>query len=461
MKLKLEPPVNPNYAATVVVLRDFVSLANCSNVKGALIYGNQVIVGNDAREGDVGLYFPVETQLSESFLRNNNLYRPNVMGAANFSANIDPSSPGGFFEANGRVRCMKFRGHKSEGFFVPLEYLFYIWGNKTVDALQALGTLEVGATFDKIGDVEICRKYVRRVNPAGAYKKQGRKAGPKDRILDGQFHFHIDTEQLRRNIHKILPTDIISITDKWHGTSAIYANILVKKELKWYERALKWIGINVQETEYSHVWSSRRVIKGVSGTAKADAVHFYSEDIWGIVGREIFDRVPRGITVYGEIVGYTPSGEPIQPGYHYGCAVGTHKFLVYRVTNTNVDGVVTEYSWPMIKGFCAKYNFEHVKEHYYGIAGGLNILTPIEEHADFEKDLLFHLEKYYVNDSMCPWNDGNVPAEGVVVRVEKLDACEAYKLKNFKFLERESKNLDNGVPDMEELQGEDVENEMA
>jgi hypothetical protein len=88
-------------------------------------------------------------------------------------------------------------------------------------------------------------------------------------------------------------------------------------------------------------------------------------------------------------------------------------------------------------------------------------LTTPSEYTNFEKDFMFHLEKYLVNDGMCPFNNDEVPREGIVLRVEKLDACEAYKLKNFKFLERETKNLDIGVPDMEELQGEDVENEMA
>ena len=29
----------------------------------------------------------------------------------------------------------------------------------------------------------------------------------------------------------------------WHGTSAVFANILVKRELRWYEKLLKRFGV--------------------------------------------------------------------------------------------------------------------------------------------------------------------------------------------------------------------------
>ena len=207
------------------------------------------------------------------------------------------------------------------------------------------------------------------------------------------------------------------------------------------------------DCEYGQTWSSRRVIKGVNGEEKAGAVHFYSEDIWEIVGKEVLPRLPKGVTVYGEIVGWTPSGEPIQPGYHYGCAPGTHKFLVYRVTTTNYDGVVYELGWPQLKNFCQNIDLEFVKEFYYGYANNFVNYKDMEL-DEWQQELLWTLEKYYACDEMCVFNNREVPAEGIVLRVEKLDECQAFKLKNFKFLERETKLLDNDVPDMEELQSE-------
>jgi hypothetical protein len=117
--LNLKPPQNPNYCATVVELKHFVPLAGCDNVQGTLIFGNQVIVGKDAQPGDVGLYFPVEVALAPAFLGANNLYRKPEWG------NVDPAKKG-FFEEHGRVKCVKFRGHRSEGFWIPLDSLNYI-----------------------------------------------------------------------------------------------------------------------------------------------------------------------------------------------------------------------------------------------------------------------------------------------------------------------------------------------
>lgn len=73
--MELKAPRNANYAATVVQLNSFVALDGCDRIKSALIFGNSVIVGKDSRAADLGLFFPVETALSDEFLCNNNLYR--------------------------------------------------------------------------------------------------------------------------------------------------------------------------------------------------------------------------------------------------------------------------------------------------------------------------------------------------------------------------------------------------
>ena len=93
-----------------------------------------------------------------------------------------------------------------------------------------------------------------------------------------------------------------------------------------------------------------------------------SYDIWSQVQDEVKDRIPKGYTVYGEIVGWTAGGKMIQKGYHYGCSQGEHRLLVYRVTTTNADGKVSELAWKPMLEFCAKYGFEPVLELFYGRA---------------------------------------------------------------------------------------------
>ena len=354
--MKLTAPKNPNYCATVVKLQHFTTLEGCDRIKAALIFGNSVIVGMDAKEGDVGLFFPVEVALSDPFLCYNSLYRKPEWGNANKEAK-------GFFEQSGRVKCVKFRGYKSEGFYIPVSSLQYIDPNWDTNWM----TLDVGTSFDEIDGHPICHKYVPKRNPGRENPAQARQAKLIDQIVPNQFRFHPDTEQLRRNVHKISPEDIISVSSKWHGTSVVISKILVQRQLPWYEKVLKSVGVNVQTTEYGLVYSSRKVVKSVNGVEKTNR-HWYGEDIWGVVAKEVSDKIPAGYTIYGEIVGWTPEGSPIQQGYHYGCKPGQHRLLVYRVTCTNADGLPLELSWPQLFDFTKKYGFEMVKKLYYGKA---------------------------------------------------------------------------------------------
>ena len=441
--MTMQPPKNVNYCCTVVKLDKFIDLPNCSNVKAALLFGCSIIVSIDTKAGDLGLFFPVETALSAEFLGNNNLYRKPEFG------NVDPEQKG-FFEQHGRVKCMKFRGNKSEGFWLPIRSLMYLYQIPSE-------FMEVGATFDVIGDHEICHKYVPKGNRAqGTSHNQGKQPSLVDSIVEGQFRFHPDTENLRRNVSRVSPNDWISISDKWHGTSVVLAKILVKRNLHWYEKVLRKLGIQILDFHYGLTYSSRRVIKAVDEVTK-EANHYYSEDIWGVVAKEVEFKIPNGFTIYGEIVGYTPNGSPIQGGYTYGCPIGGHRLVVYRVTLTTLDGQVIELSWHQMTEFCTKYGFEMVKELYYGLAKNAvpEALPWVDVSRDWSDMLIPELEKIYVHDQDCLYNPG-MPAEGIVLRIDKLDEANSFKLKNFRFLKRESDELDKDVLDIETAESEGI-----
>ena len=149
--MKIIKPKNENYAAVVVEIKTLIPLEKCDNVQGAIIMGNQVIVSKSVKIGDVGLYFPLECALSKEYLSNNNLYRvhknkPNL--------NVDTTAKGGYFVENGRIRCARFLGHKSDGLFMPFE------------SLQCFGVLEleINTCFDEINGFPICSKYIVKQN---------------------------------------------------------------------------------------------------------------------------------------------------------------------------------------------------------------------------------------------------------------------------------------------------------
>lgn len=432
--MKLKKPENQNYSAIVVKLEKFVDLENCDNVKAAIIMGNHVIVSKDTKEGDIGIYFPIETQLSHEFVSNNNLYRHSQY-------NVDDTKKG-YFEDNRRVRCVKFRGNKSEGLYMPIESLKFVLGDK-------INELNVGDEFDELEGVNICKKYVikqKQQNPSSKNKK-GKK--PKEsKIIDNQFRFHDDTVMLYRNLDKINLDDLISITYKIHGTSAISGNVLCKKKLNFFENFLKFFGVNIIDFKYDNIYASRRVIKNED--LNPNAQHYYDEDIWGIANNRIKDLLLDGMTIYYEIVGYTPSGVAIQKGFDYGCDVGEFDIYVYRITYTNPSGNVFEFSFKQMEEWCQTRGLKTVPLLYYGTIRDFIKFNNKEIPSDDRdwRELFLQLLKDNYNEKDCYICKNKVPEEGCVIRIEKLD-FESYKCKSERFYARETKMLDKGESDIE------------
>lgn len=438
--MKLKTPINENYAATVVTIKNLIVLENCANVVHVSIFGNLVVVGKDTYVGEKGLFLPIETKLSDDFLHNNNLYRDNTK-----NKNIDEK---GYFEDNGRIRCVKFRGHKSEGLFIPLGSLLF--SAETTD----VASLKEGDTFDEINGFKICEKYIpasnRTQSTKGSQNSNKKIAKKVSRLVAGQFRFHQDTSMLGKNIWRIKPDSIISISNKLHGSSFISSRILCKKKLNWFNSLLKKVGVPIIDTYYDSVWSSRKVIK--NDDLNKDYGHFYGEDIWADVSRDLEPFIKDGMTIYGEIVGFTRSGKPIQGGYDYGYdPLGQfnlpYGIYIYRITYTTVLGQVFEFSAKQVQDYCKEYGLKAVPEFFYGRASTL--LSPgVLTEEQWQAELLDKLLTAYNMEKDCDICKNKVPAEGFVLRIEG-PIYDAYKLKSFRFRERETKELDKGTVDIE------------
>jgi hypothetical protein len=422
----LKKPVNENYCANVVSIKSVIELEGMKTIAHTNIFGNMVIVSKEVKIGDIGIFFPVETKLSHDFLSNNNLYRHNNL-------NIDQTKKG-FFEDNGRIRCVKFQGYKSMGFFIPLNSLDFT--NHKEDLIE-------GSSFDEIAGIKICEKYiVKQSRTPGSGTKTGNKKLKKiSKLIENQFRFHTSTSQLGKSIHMINPDDIISITSKLHGSSLVSSLILCKKNLNLFERILKLLGVNIIDTEYSNIYSSRKVIK--NDNLRLTKNDYYSEDIWGIANKELKPFLQKGITFYAEIVGYLSNNSMIQKDYDYGCEPGTHAIYIYRITYTNPDGLVYEFSAKQVQDFCKMNGLNAVPELYYGR------VRDLVNYKDSEELLEFLQKTYLEKDcSMCKCKP-SIPDEGIVVRVEAND-LQVYKLKSYKFLEKETKEADTGEANIED-----------
>lgn len=169
---------------------------NADRLQLGYCFGNQLIVGLDTNNDDLGIFFSAGLQLSKEFAEANDLIR---------RKDADGKSCGGMFDDNRKVRCQKFRGEKSEGFFAPLSYLT----NMGISTKE----LKEGDCFDTLDGKAICNKFISEATRKAIAKSN--KTGKR-----GETEFfkqHFDTPQWRLNKKEFKAGDLISITCKFHG----------------------------------------------------------------------------------------------------------------------------------------------------------------------------------------------------------------------------------------------------
>lgn len=469
MKLIKSKKANPNYLAQVVKIDSFHNHPDpeVTRLKCASVGGWNIIVGIDEQPG-LFVYFPTSSCINSNFLSFANLYRHKEK-----NSNTEKT---GMFEDNGRVKAIKLRGCLSEGFLIPLKLVLDWIGHDTqldTSNIDVYDGLEFDAFEHNGKEFWICKKYVVH-RTQGTPGKNGKNRNQKnvkrfDRIIDTQFRFHYDTQQIKKFKDAIKPDDLIHLSEKIHGTSGISAYVLCKKPISFIKRVLNWINgksFDSYEEVYDYVYSSRSVIKNQYYNRDVTP-GYYGVDVWAEADKVIRPKLKKGMTAYYEIVGYLPNGGYIQKNYDYGCVPPEKdepytpekhfKVRVYRITLTNVDGYVHEFSPREVQIWCNECGLIPVSEWYYGYAGDL---YP-ELYQDCNGDRIFPNDWYdqflekLANDSEffmeknSPSCRNKVPHEGLVIKIDNTRAF-AYKLKSFAFLQGEAKELDAGESNIED-----------
>lgn len=425
MGMKLEPPVNGNYAATIVTINKINILDNCDNVVGTPLLGFQSIVGKDTQPGDVGVVFTAETQLSEPYARFNNLHRHGNLN--------EDQGRKGYLEDNRRVKALKFRGHRSDALFMPLDSL----GWTGVDVTQ----FKPGDSFDRLAGHEVCRKYVVKRNSMAHARTHAVRDNVFNRVDERMLPQHFETGNFFRNQDAIPAGSHVTVTQKLHGTSLRVGNVIVKRKPRLRDRVIaRLLGVQLQTTTFDNISGSRKVIKDPNNPYQK---HYYSTDIWSENGAKLNGVIPENYVIYGELVGWTPDCQPIQKDYTYQVPEGTCVLYVYRVAIINGQGRTTDLAWGQVKEFCDELGLKHVPELWSG---------PIE---DFEPDIFqdTQFSRWPNWSHAVPLAQGSPCDEGVCVRVDGLTPL-ILKVKSPMFLLHETKQLDKEVFDMETEQAE-------
>lgn len=462
------------HVAYIVQIQKLDKHPNADRLQLATIFGCSVIVDLNTKIGDLGVYFPIDLQLSEEYCRENDLVR---------RKDENGNAAGGYLDPNKRnIRAMRFRGSPSEGLFLPLNTLAYT--GKT--------QFEVGEKIDNINGHEICCKYIPRNSMHEPTRKLGNKTRKKKVPIAPLFLEHADTEQLAYNLEAFKGGDIVEITLKMHGTSGRtgYLPKLQGYKKTFLDRILRRDGTPIYD--WGYVSGTRRVV------LKNFDNGFYGDNSFREPHAKFFEgKLNKGETVYYEIVGFMTTGAPIMPTasnnkisdkafikqygptttFSYGCAskpfhdsvrnkdVPQSDVYVYRMTMTNEDGDVVEYPPDYMRYRCEQIGVKYVPVLWKGIIPSVNSDGLVQsddfvadENGQF-KEWIFKTPGEYIKDIAEQYYDGPDPIgethvrEGVVIRIINRPRFSAYKHKNFSFkvLEGIAKDL-AAAPDMEEAQ---------
>lgn len=454
------------YRAYVTKVKNVRPAENADRLNLCEAFGNTVVVDKNVNENDLYIYFPCDGQLSLEFCLNNNLLRKLPDGT--------PSS--GYMDPDKRnVIAIKLRGNKSDGLVLPLNCVSYTG--------ILLSELTEGFAFTALNGHEICKKYIPMRQNRQGHVSEGNHVRKKKAPVAPLFIEHADTEQLAYNLNAFKPNDLIEITLKMHGTSQRtgYLPILKGYKKTLLDRIMHRDGTPIYE--YGYVSGTRRtVLNDWEGG-------FYGSNMFRKKHADFFKgKLHKGEEVYYEVIGFTDEGMPIMASasnkklndkdflkkygetttFSYGCSCtgyysygdGSYDelpksdFYVYRMTMTNEDGDVVEYTPDFMRYRCEQMGCKCVPMLWKGF---------IPEHPGATYDNTISAGEWIKNIAE-QYYDGPDPIgkthvrEGVVIRILNRPKFCAYKHKNFAFKCLEGLvKAEETAPDMEEA--EEVQND--
>lgn len=438
------------YNAYVTRIKNLRKHPNADRLQLGECFGNTVCVSLDYVDNQLGLYLPCDGQLSVEFAEANNLLRKKDDAG---------NSIGGYMDPNKRnVTAIRLRGERSDGLFLPLACL---------ETFGDVSTLKEGDVINTFNGHEICCKYIPRRNHRQGHVSDGNRTRKKKVDVAPLFAEHADTEQLAYNLSAFKPGDEIEITLKMHGTSQRTGYLPV---FKGYKRTFKdWLLRRDGKPIYD--WGY------VSGTRRTvldnyDGGYYGSNEFREQHSKTFEGKLWKGETVYYEVVGFTNTGAPImaegnneklgkdfvkQYGkttvFSYGCDPEGESFkheyadywdgmnvrefksqsdiYVYRMTMTNEDGAVVEYTPDFMRYRCEQMGIKTVPVMWKGIipahTGDAAAIRLGQDAGAWIKE---KAERFY--DGPDPIGKTHI-REGVVVRIVNRPKFCAYKHKNHNF----------------------------
>jgi len=391
-----------------------------TNIQLGQCLGHDVIVGKAVQEGELGIYFDTDSQLSEKFCLDNGLLRKHP---------VTGEQLGGYLETSRRVRAIKLCEIKSDGLWLPLASL------SGVDT----SVLKEGDRFQSLAGVDIVQKYYTPATARALFRGGSQQARP-------TFPKHYETPKLKELINLLHPPFTYIVTEKLHGTSQRQAY-----QLEDYTTVVPWkfveengglVCATTTEKRWQHLLGTRNVVIG-----KILGGDFVTKESYrSFWANKLKHLIHKNEVLYYEIVGYSEGGTPImgdQPTsrlknkemeekygstmhYSYGCAAGNSQAYLYRVVIVNEDGKQFEMPWDYVSKRAVELGIPLVPV--------LKIQSMLNFDDDYNKTLIKNLgeemEQLCVGPStLCHTHI----REGVCLRVEGPRGIRVMKHKSWDF----------------------------
>lgn len=148
MKLEIRED-SKNYVCSVVKIDKIFDIEGADRIKRTVVFGNNIVVQNTVKEGDIMLYFVSGTELNEEYCHKNNLFEKEEL-------NYDQTKRG-FINSKRRVKALKLRGVISVGLLMPLNSLLPFLEQGSINSLK------IGDEFTTINGNDLCKKYVVKI----------------------------------------------------------------------------------------------------------------------------------------------------------------------------------------------------------------------------------------------------------------------------------------------------------
>lgn len=427
------------YSAYITKLKNLKKHPNADRLQLGECFGNTVCVSLDYKEGQLGVYFPTDGQLSIIFAERNNLLRKKDNIGNNIGGYLDPDKR--------NIVTIKLRGEKSDGLFLTLDCL---------STFCDIKTLKEGDAITTINGVLICEKYI--PNKMNLEVSNLEKPVKKIKLpIAPMFIEHSDTQQLAYNLQNIKNGDLIEISLKMHGTSQRTGYLPVLKGFKrtFWDRILRKSGTPIYD--YGYISGTRHtVLEDYEGG-------YYGDNAFREAHSKRFEnKLWKGETVYYEIVGYVNENATIMNVckndklgkdfvrkygestiFHYGCGIGQSETYVYRMTITSPEGNIIEYSPELLRLRCEQMGVQAVPVFETQLLK--------EENSEILAKKIMQLAEKYA-EGADPIGKAHIK-EGVVVRIINKTKFTAFKHKSFEFKVLEGIVKDAATkPDIEEVQ---------